>query len=103
MFLVFIPLGQTIEHFPQRKQFERRGRTSFPRCRQRRSFLTLAGEKPAAAQDAEQDPQPIQVLAPGSRAQSRSKREVSILSRSIVELLFMPNPKSVIAEIFVDP
>ena len=97
-----IPRGQTMVHLPQSIHADIIGRTSCPRWSESSTLRIDIPVNGAAVQVAEQEPQLMHTLAVGSISQSLSYSEQSIASRLIAPLLLMENPKSIIAQVFMD-
>ncbi len=97
--LVFIPLGQTIVHLPHSIQLFiiLNASFSFPLCRKSSTFLMLIPENSAAGQLALHEPQEMHRKASGSIWHSCLNLVRSIVSRFIVELWDILNPKLFIA------
>jgi len=95
-FLVFIPLGHTIVHFPQSMQHRIISRMSLPLCTASSILLTDIPESLPAGQVALHDPHPMHSRAPLSSLHNCAKRASSTFPRSRVELRLSVNPKSVI-------
>lgn len=102
MCLVLMPRGQTMMHLPHNMHFESIGLTSCPRCSARITLRMLIPLNGAAVHVAEHEPQAIQVFTSGSVLHRRSYTEVSILSRSMVELLLSLKPKSAILQVVMN-
>ena len=94
-FLVFMPLGHTIVHFPQSMQDETSlsASCSFPLWSRCRTFLMLIPENLPAGHVALQEPHDIQRLASGSRVHNCSNLLLSTVSRFMAELADNVNPK----------
>ena len=99
---VLMPRGQTIVHLPQSMHADIIGRTSCPRWSESSTLRIDIPVNGAAVQVAEHEPQLMHSLAVGSTSQSLSNSEQSMVSRLIVPLLLIENPKSIIAQVFVD-
>ncbi len=90
-----MPLGHTIEHFPQSIQFFIIfiASDSLPLCRHRSTFLKLIPENEDAMHVAEHEPHAMHLAASGSIEHSFSNLLLSTLSRLMAELGDILNPK----------
>ena len=97
-FLVFIPLGHTIWHFPHNMQERNWGRADFssPLLNKRIPFLRFIVVKFPAVQLAAHDPQAIHLRTSGSLRARISKRSLFASSRLMTELGVNEYPKLII-------